>query len=472
MITMLGSERRLCDGLTRRETLKAGALSLLGGAFSLPGLLWAEEHRKAYVRPGKAKSVILLYLLGGAATQDMFDLKPNAPDRIRGEFKPIASNVSGVQICELLPRTARWMHRAALVRSVNHKAGCHNPLPSYSGWEVPLPDITSTKDTYPPSMGSVCEYLRNERDDLPAYLYLPNYAGAGNAGGTVRYPGPYAGFLGKRYDPLFSEFNKSCVRQIKGMKVLAGEPFLARNSRLAEGITLDALKTREGLLQQFNRQQRGLESGGALDDVDRIQQRAFSLLTSTKLKAAFDLGGVDARLRDRYDRTLFGSSALIARRLVEAGVRFVNVTWDFPGDNSWDTHAANFAWLRGALPTLDATYSALLEDLEGRGLLEETLVVLMSDMGRTPQINQNAGRDHWTYCYSVVFAGAGIRGGTVCGASDAHAAYVKDRPVSTSDVCATIYHCLGIDPDMPVCDRGGRPVPVAHGGRPIREILA
>ncbi|MBI1916965.1 MAG: DUF1501 domain-containing protein [Planctomycetes bacterium] len=471
MITMLGSRRRLCDGLTRRETLKAGALSLLGGAFNLPSLLAAEEKRGPGTRPGKARSVILLYLLGGAPTQDMFDLKPNAPDRIRGEFKPVASNVSGIQICEHLPLTARWMHRAALVRSVNHKAGCHNPLASYTGYEVALPDITSTKDTYPPSMGSVCEYLRKPQDDLPAYLYLPNYAGAGNAGGVVRYPGPYAGFLGKRYDPLFSEFNPAIVRKIKGTSVLGGEPFLARNTRLAEGITLDALQTREGLLQQFNRQQRRLESDRALDDVTRMQQRALSLLTSTKLKSAFDLSKVDPRLRDQYDRTLFGASALIGRRLVEAGVRFVNVTWDFPGDNSWDTHAANFAWLRGALPSLDATYSTLLQDLEGLGLLDETLVVLMSDMGRTPQVNAAAGRDHWTYCYTVVFAGAGIRGGTVYGASDAHAAYVKDRPVSTGDICATIYYCLGIDPEMPVHDRGGRPVPVAHGGRPIREIL-
>jgi arylsulfatase A-like enzyme len=194
-------------------------------------------------------------------------------------------------------------------------------------------------------------------------------------------------------------------------------------------------------------------------------------LTSTKLKNAFDLDTVDPKLRDRYDRTLFGSSALIARRLVEAGVRFVNVTWDFPGDNSWDTHANNFGWLRGALPTLDATYSALLADLEDHRLLDETLVVVMSDMGRTPQINGGAGRDHWTYCYSVLFAGAGIRGGTVFGASDAQAAYVKDRPVSTSDICATIYQCLGIDPEMPVYDNN-RPVPVAHGGQPIREILA
>jgi hypothetical protein len=469
MITLLGSRRRLCDGLTRRETLKAGALSLLGGAFNLPSLLAAEANRQA--RPGKAKSVILLYLLGGAPTQDMFDLKPNAPEKIRGEFKPIATNVPGIQIGELLPLTAKWMRRAAIVRSVNHKAGCHNPLPSYTGHEIALADITSTKDTYPPSMGSVCEYLRPRIQDLPAYIYLPNYAGAGNAGGTVRYPGPYAGFLGKRYDPLFSEFDKANVRTVKTMKILGGEPFLSRNTRLADGITLDALEAREGLLEQFNRQQRRLESDRALDDVNRIQQRALSLLTSTKLKNAFDLSTADLKLRDRYDRTLFGSSALIARRLVEAGVRFVNVTWDFPGDNSWDTHSDNFNWLRGALPSLDLTYSALLGDLEQRGLLDETLVVLMSDMGRTPQVNRSAGRDHWTYCYSVVFAGAGVRGGTVYGASDAHAAYVKDRPVSTSDICATIYQLLGIDPAMKVYDND-RPVAVAHGGEPIREILA
>lgn len=470
MLTMLGSRRRTCEGLTRRETLKAGALSLLGGAFNLPSLLQAEENRR-HGQPGKAKSVILLYLLGGAPTQDMFDLKPNAPDRIRGDFKPIDTNVPGIQICELMPRTARWMHRAALVRSVNHRAGCHNPLASYTGLEQPVADNTSTKDTYPPSMGSVCEYLRSERSDLPAYLYLPNYAGVSNPGGPVRYPGPYAGFLGKRFDPLFSEFDTTLSRGFATMKVLAGDPFLARNSRLADGITLDALNTREALLDQFNRHQRRLESGRSLDDLTRVQQRAYGLLTSDRLRIAFDLSTVPAQLRDRYERTLFGSSTLIARRLVEAGIRFVNVTWDCAMDNSWDTHSDNFNWLRGALPTLDGTYSALMEDLEDRGLLDETLVVVMSEMGRTPQINANAGRDHWTYCYTVLFAGAGIRGGTVHGASDANAAYVKERPVSTSDICATVYQCLGIDPEMLVRDRGGRPMPVAHGGKPISEIL-
>jgi hypothetical protein len=203
------------------------------------------------------------------------------------------------------------------------------------------------------------------------------------------------------------------------------------------------------------------------------------LLTSSRVRAAFDLKAEDPRLLERYGRTLFGQSTLIARRLVEEGVRFVNVTWDLFWDrvqvdyDAWDTHTRNFHILReNKLPHFDQTYSALLEDLAQRGLLDETLVVVMSEMGRTPRINGNGGRDHWTFCYSVVLAGAGIRGGTLCGASDAQAAYVKDRPVSTSDICATIYQCLGIDPEMPVHDRSGRPVPIAHGGQPIREILA
>jgi hypothetical protein len=462
---------RLCDGLTRREWLRVGGLGMLG--LSMPNAMQARQPAPstgAGAAFGKAKSVIVLCFLGGPSQHDTWDPKPKAPREVQGPFMPIATNVPGIQIGELLPLSARWMHKTAIVRSVNHKAGCHNPLPSYTGYEIALADITSTKDTYPPSMGSVCEYLRPANRELPDYVYLPNYAGAGNAGGTVRYPGPYAGFLGKRYDPLFSEFDMAKHRTLGKMKVLDGEPFVSRNTRLADGITLDSLEKREGLLQQFNRNQRRLEGRGALDDVDRIQQRALGLLTSTRLKSAFDLSTIDPALRDRYDRTLFGSSALIARRLVEAGVRFVNVTWDFPGDNSWDTHADNFNWLRGALPSLDLTYSALLGDLQSRGLLDETLVVLMSDMGRTPQVNANAGRDHWSYAYSVLFAGAGIRGGTVHGASDGHAAYVKDRPVSTSDICATIYHLLGIDPDMKVYDND-RPVAVAHGGRPIAEIL-
>jgi hypothetical protein len=478
MLRMLGNPRRFCDGVTRREALTAGALSVLGGAFNLPSLLALEQHRPATARSGKAKNVLLLYLHGGAPTQDMFDLKPSAPVQIRGEFKPIASNVPGIQICEHLPRTAKWMHRCAIVRSVHHKAGCHNTLPSFTGSEQ-LIDINDPipKDTYPPSMGSVCEYLKPRHLDLPHYVALPSYLGWGFA---LKRPGPWAGFLGKRFDPLCSECNPAIdPKPPAGRRPMwLGTPFLA-DTTLGPDMTIDRLDSRRTLLQQLDDQCRRTEARVAASDLVRVRQRAFGLLTGSKLKKAFDLDKEDPRLRDRYGRHLFGSSVLIGRRLIEAGVRFVDVYWDgysvrVPGvlDPYWDTHSNNFIQLKQVnLPYLDQTFNALLGDLEERGLLDETLVVMMSDFGRTPQVNGSAGRDHWTFCYSVVLAGAGIRGGTLCGASDGHAAYVKDRPVRPADICATIYQCLGIDPEMPVYERSGRPIPIAQGGEPIREIL-
>ena len=479
MLTMLGSPRRCCDGMTRRETLQAGALGLLGG-FGLPHLLAAEQNRPATRRPGRAKSVILLYLLGGAATQDMVDLKPNASSGVKSEFRPIATNVPGIQVCEHLPRMSRWMHKVAVVRSLNHKAGCHNTLPSYTGLEIMVPDNTITRDTFPPSMGSVCEFLRRGERDLPDYVYMPCYLGWGQA---IRRAGPYGGFFGQRYDPLFTECTP--YREPGGPAPRPGYPQLARGeprlpqSTLGEGITVDRLHHRRSLVSQLDQQMRRAEIQPALGNFSRVQHRAFDMLTSSKSRQAFDLSREDPRLRDRHGRTLFGSSTLIARRLVEAGVRFVNVSWDLFWDrvqidyDCWDTHTRNFHILRDVnLPNLDQTYTALLDDLDQRGMLDETLVVVMSEMGRTPRVNGNGGRDHWTFCYSMFMAGGGIRGGTFYGESDAQAAYVKDRPVSTSDICATIYECQGIDPEMPIMDRSGRPIPVAHGGKPIREILA
>jgi hypothetical protein len=477
MLTMLGSPRRCCDGLTRRETLTAGALTFLGGAFDLPSLLAAEAVRPAQVRPGKAKNVILLYLLGGAATQDMYDLKPNAPSGVKSEFRPIQTNVPGIHVCEHMPRTATWMHRTALIRSLNHKAGCHNCLPSYTGDETLKPD-QHPRDTDPPSMGSICEYLRRGQGDFPAYVYMPCWLGWGQ---VFRRAGPYAGFLGKRHDALTTECSPYGDKEAPATRpgyprVVRGQPYLADSTPTA-GLTIDRLNERRSLLQQMDDQLRRAE-GPALGSYDRVQQRAFNLLTSSRVRAAFDLGTEDPRRLERYGRTLFGHSTLIARRLVEEGVRFINVTWDLFWDrvqvdyDAWDTHTRNFPILReNKLPYFDQTYTALLEDLDQCGLLDETLVVVMSEMGRTPRINRNGGRDHWTYCYSILFAGAGIRGGTLCGASDGQAAYVKDRPVSTADICATIYSCLGIDPEMVVLDRSGRPVPIAHGGQAIREIL-
>jgi hypothetical protein len=479
MITMLGSPRLSCDGLTRRETLTAGALSLLGGFFNLPSLLGLERVGESRARQGKAKSVLLLYLQGGPATQDMFDMKPDAPAGIRSEFKPIATSAGGIRICEHLPKMAKWIHKAVIVRSVYHKGGCHNNLPMYTGYDVPPPD-DSPRDTDPPSMGSVCLYheqsiLGRKPAELPRYVYLPCPLGWGEA---RRKPGPWGGFLGQRYDPLCTECTAYTDRPMKksdDLQVVRGEPVF-KDIALAGDMTLDRLSGRRSLVQQFDDQLRHTEQHGFAEK----RKLAFNLLTSAKIREAFDLGQEPQRLRERYGQSLFGSSTLLARRLLERGVRFVNVSWDnfrerfeFPPSNQvWDTHERNFPILRdNHLPHLDQTYSALMEDLDARGLLDETLVVVMGEMGRTPRLNGNAGRDHWTYCYSVVLAGAGIRGGSVCGASDAHAAYIKDRPVHIRDICATIYHALGINPEMTVLDHGKRPVPIAHGGQSLEEIL-
>ena len=476
MLRMLGSPRRCCDGITRRETLKAGSLLLPGGLAGLSGVASAAPDESVR-RPGKAKSVIVLYLLGGAPTQDMCDLKPLAPTGIRGEFDPIDSNVPGMQLCEHLPRSAKWMHRTAIVRTVNHKAGCHNPMPSLTGYPEPLPSIGVVQDNLPPSMGSVCEYLRDDGADLPAYVHMPCMLGWGQ---HIRRAGPYGGTLGRQFDPLFTECMPYSDKPSPGTyqpQVVKGVPKLPTAS-LPDGLTLDRLNRRRALTQQFDDRLRDSESR---KEFERSQAGAFTLLTSQAVRDAFDVESVPDQLQDQYGRTLFGSSALIGRKLVQAGVQFVNVTWDIfwtrPGKldgSGWDTHQRNFGILKEVLlPNFDVTFSGLMQDLSDTGLLDETLVVVMSDMGRTPKINNNqAGRDHWTFCYSVMFAGAGIQGGTIYGESDSQAAYVKDKPVSPADINATIYRCLGIDPNAHILDAAGQPFRIALDGQPIEDILA
>jgi hypothetical protein len=465
--------------------LAAGALSLLGGFFNLPSLLALEQSGRTRPSRNKVRSVILLYLQGGPATQDMFDLKPDAPAGIRSEFKPIATSATGIRVCEHLPKMARWMHKAVIVRSVYHKGGCHNNLPMYTGYDVPPPDIDSARDTDPPSMGSVCLYheqevLGRKPDKLPRYVFLPCPLGWGEG---KRKPGPGGGFLGKRYDPLYTEctaFTDRPMKKSDDLQPVRGQP-LFKDLDLPRGITLERMTSRHGLLRQIDDRVRRTESKTALEGYNGTRKLAFDLVTSAQVREGFDLSREPDALRERYGRTLFGNTTLLARRLVERGVRFVNVSWDnfrerfeFPPSNQvWDTHERNFPILRNNhLPNLDQTYSALMEDLEVRGLLDETLVVMMGEMGRTPRINKEAGRDHWTFCYSVVLAGAGIKGGSVYGSSDAHAAFIKDNPVHIRDLCATIYECLGIDPEMTVSDPQGRPIPIAHGGRAVKGILA
>jgi hypothetical protein len=452
-------------------------LSLLSSLLNTPALLALESSSNRSFRSARAKSVVLIYLQGGPPTQDMFDLKPGAPNGVGGEFKPIATSAPGIEVCEHLPLTARWMHRSAVVRSVYHNGGCHKNLPMYTGFDLNLPD-EDFRDSDPPSMGSVCAYLeRDQPHDLPTYAYLPCPLGWGE---VRKKAGPHGGFLGRRYDPFCTECTAYVDHppdEIWKPQVVRGEPRLA-DAVLLDGITPDRLQDRRRLVEQVDALFLGRGARRDLGNFPSQQRMAFEMLTSDRVKEAFDLSREEDRARERYGRTLFGSATLLARRLVERGVRFVNVSWDNYSKRfevskaAWDTHERNFPMLRETLlPNFDRTYSAFLDDLDARGLLDETLVVTMGEMGRTPRINPKGGRDHWTYCYSVLLAGAGIQGGTIYGASDNQAAFIKDKPVHIRDICATIYYLLGIDPAMPVHDRAGRPIAVAHGGSPITDIL-
>ncbi len=470
MLTILGRGAKTCDGTTRRELLRVGALSLFGG-LTLPRLLRAAGGKPGR---GKARAVIMFNLLGGPSHQDMFDLKPNAPAEIRGEFKPIATSVPGLRICEHLPRTARLMHRACLIRTFSHSFNSHDPLPFLTGYTDQEP-LAQAKPSDPPCIGSVCQYLGMGPRDLPGYVCLPCYPGWGEA---WRRRGPYAGFLGSQYDPLFARCNPTFARAPKvpyyDPVMPLGEPQLPSLDALPE-MTVARLDGRRSLLEQVDSAFVKANRGGAVEKLDKVQQRAFAMMTSSKTRAAFDLSKEPPRLRDRYGRNLVGASLLVARRLVEAGVPFVSVHQEIFGKNghSYDMHENNFGMLRDFnLPLLDQVYPALIEDLEARGLLDSTLVVVMGEMGRSPRINAKAGRDHWPQCGFSLLTGGGVRAGTVYGATDRHAAYPVSHPVSPGDFVATIYQALGVDPHSTVPGRDGRPVPIAHGGEWLRGVLA
>jgi hypothetical protein len=473
MLSVLGKGTRLCDGLTRRELMRVGALSLFGG-MTLPRLLQAGERAQPRKR-GPARSVILFNLLGGPSHQDMFDLKPSAPPEVRGEFRPIATSLTGLQICEHLPQTARWMHRACLIRTVTHHYNAHNPLAMMTGFAGGENSQIVAKNTDPPDIGAICQYLGLGPRDLPGAVCMPCYPGWGEG---IRRPGPYGGYLGSQYDPLFSLCNPTFERKPKVLyydPVLPiGDPLMPSLSALPD-MTAVRLGQRRSLVEQLDRQFQVAEASPAMERLDRYQQRAFALLSSRKTREAFDLSREPDRLRDRYGRNLSGSSLLVARRLVEAGVPFVSVHAEIFGSmgHSYDMHENNFGMLKDAnLPILDRAFPALVEDLHERGLHDSTRVVVMGEMGRHPKVNAKAGRDHWPQCGFSLLTGGGVRPGTVYGTTDKHAAYPKDNPVSPGDVVATIYHLLGIDPHMMVPDRTGRPIPIAHGGEPIGGVIA
>lgn len=471
MLRVLGCEKRLCDGVSRRELMQVGALSLFGG------LNWSRAAAAGAGRAdrGPAKSVIMFNLLGGPSHIDMFDLKPNAPVEIRGEFSPIATSVPGLSICEHLPKLSQWMHRGTLIRTFSHMFNSHDPMPFMNGFTDEQPSAQALP-TDPPDVGAICQYLGLGPRDLPGAVCMPCFPGSGERG--YRRRGPYGGFLGKQYDPLFTICKPTFDREPKvayyDPVMPMGEPLPPTADSLPE-MTVERLDLRRSLVSQIDGEFAAAHASRALTTMGDAQRRAFSMLTSSRTRDAFDLKLEPAETRDRYGRHLTGNSMLIARRLVEAGVPFVSVHQEIfvHYGHSYDMHSNNFGMLKGMnLPLLDQVVPALLEDLDGRGLLDSTLVVVMGEMGRSPKVNSSAGRDHWPQCGFSLLLGGGVNQGLVYGSTDAIGGYPESHTVSPPDFVATVYQLLGIDPHLMVPDRTGRPMAVAHGGNPLQDVIA
>ena len=456
-------------GLSRRRALQMGYLALPCG-MSLNTLMAAETRGAS--RTGTAKSVILVNLFGGPPHIDMFDMKPMAPSNVRGEFRPIETAVPGIQICELLPLTALLMDRATLIRSYSHKYNSHNPYNVMTGFDLGVDaENYYAKRTDHPSIGSVCQWLDPGPPDVPRHAVLPAFPGYTQA---LRRAGPYGGYLGAAYDPMFSSCSPSYARESAGdydPVFASGVPVLPALDELSD-MTDNRFHRRSSLLNKLDRQLEEFERTGTLARFDESSRRAFSLLTSGRTRDAFDLSAESEATRRLYGDGLWTTSALVARRLIEAGSKFVTVNWEAKHGNHWDLHGNNFGMLRAHLPVLDRLLSALIRDLEKLGLLEETLVVVMGEMGRAPKINGAAGRDHWPQWGFSLLCGGGAQRGVVVGRSDNQGAWPEDRPVSAGDLVATIYHLLGIDTTLTVPDLSGRPVHICHGGKPVFEAIA
>jgi hypothetical protein len=441
----------LRSALPRRQFLTIGALGAAG--LTLPRLLAGEGRRL----PGRARSCILLHQFGGPSHLDSFDPKPDAPAEVRGPFKTLPTCVAGVRLSEHLPRLAGLFGRFALVRSVHHRASSHNSAAYYSlTGHKPLIDIVTSNASAVdvPAYGSVVARLTASRAKVPAFVSLPTMI----ADGPFRTPGEFAGFLGKQYDPLFVLGDPNSPR------------FSAREMTLPAEVSVRRAAGRNELLHDLEELSRLADRAAAVKGMSTHRARAFDLLTSRRTREALAIDREPDRIRSRYGRTTYGQSCLLARRLVEAGVRFVTVYYS-AGIGGWDTHTANFATLKNSrLPITDVAVSALLEDLHQRGLLDDTLVLWCGEFGRTPKINAQAGRDHWPQCYTVLMAGGGLKGGVVYGASDRAGAFPKDNPVRPDDVAATLFGALGLKPDTEVRDQLGRPFPISRG-KPIRELF-
>jgi hypothetical protein len=449
--------------VNRRQLLQVGTAGLLG--LSLPQ--WLRAADRAGPTKARAKAVILLHQFGGPGQHETFDMKPNAPAGVRGPFKPISSKLPGVPVCELLPRTAQVMDKVCLIRSMQHTMKNHNSAAYYSlTGHAPPSDDQRLRDSLElfPAYGSIVDKLAPVKGGMPTFVAYPHIMRDGSIA-----PGQHASFLGKTYNPLF--FTQDPNSPNFGLPEL----------QLPDDLTLDRLESRREVLKLIDRQSGLLEHSATARGIDESYQKALSMLTSPKVKEAFDLTKEPAKLRDRYGRTTYGQGCLLARRLVEAGCKFVNVYYaaTIGGQGpigGWDTHGNNGKAMGPVmkdflLPVADQTLPALLEDLDDRGLLDTTLVIWMGEFGRTPRINGNAGRDHWPQCYTALLAGGGVKRGYVHGGSDKIGAYPSGDVVRPDDLAATVFALLGIDPATEVRDALDRPFPIA-AGQPVTGVMA
>jgi Protein of unknown function (DUF1501) len=460
------STQEACTGFlrqqpSRREALRAGALTLSG--LGLPGLFRSralasggEASRSSGF--GRAKSCILIFQWGGPSQLDTWDPKPHAPIEIRGEFSQIATKTPGVFISEHFPLLAQQTHRLAIIRSMTHDDPAHLSTAHrlLTGHMAPTPnsDAAPPSNSDSPHLGSIVAKVRPSRGVMPSSVTMP-WTVAHPAAPGGRAPGQNAGWLGKTYDPFRVEGDPNSPR------------FRVAGLDLPEGVSTRRIQDRRSLL-----------AASASTPVpgstwETFQSRALDTLTTAEAQGAFRIDREDPRLRDRYGRHIHGQCLLLARRLVEAGVGLVTANWHDDGQNFWDTHGNNFNRLKNDLmPPADRAFATLLDDLDARGLLDETLVVWVGEFGRNPRINAAAaGREHWPRCYSAALAGGGVAGGQVYGASDRWAAYPARDPVSPEDLGATILHALGIDPALELTDSVGRPLQINHG-RPVVELFA
>jgi hypothetical protein len=440
ILNVKGDSYRCCDGLTRRGMLKAGFLAF--GGLTLPDLLRRQAMAAEAGQQAKDMSVILIWQGGGPSHMDMWDLKPSAPSEYRGSFGSIPTSVKGYEVSEHMPKIARVCDKLSIIRSTTHEDSGHESASHFllTGYK-PTNDIPAQEM---PSYGSIVGKEMGPRTpSFPAYVTIPTAPRSAAAA-----------YLGVAHNPFETHGDPN------------SDQFNVQNMTLPGGVSLERMQNRRAVLQRFDTLRRDADAAGNIAGMDSFYQQAFDMVTSPAVQKAFDMSQETAELRQKYGRDKWGQSCLLARRLVEAGVRFVTV--DMGG---WDTHANNFEELKnGKLASFDRSFAALVQDLADRGRLQNTLVLVWGEFGRTPRINDKAGRDHWPNVFTTLMAGGGLRP-TVLGTSDSKAEYPKDRPVSPQDVLATMYRQLGIDRTKSYINEAARPVEILNYGEPIRELI-